>query len=249
MDVDRGEPVLLSAQPFRAVMQWELKDHGPQDGAVQIQVGTLVENDWYVDHLGFGARRFGDKQAAWGAVRRLMGMHEGRWEQVPCDRKPWFRLRRSDGSRLLYDTDDVSLYECWGRQKEEIWHRYFAAISAGSTLRTTQLHRMLDGYIELTEYRDPMDGSTRYALDKSRDGSTMVIDYPKRELAEPRYEHFVGKSVSADYPFRSSDVPGVPVDGSSPAPRGVVELADGTIVASADLDEYERLWGSTRRRC
>jgi hypothetical protein len=34
---------------------------------------------------GYGRRDVDDKQAAWTAVRHLMGHHDGRWETVPCD--------------------------------------------------------------------------------------------------------------------------------------------------------------------
>src|SRR5207248_11598539 len=135
-----------------------------------IQVGTFASGGWYVRHNGFGARRFEDKQVAWQAVRGLMDCHEGRWEQVAADRAPFLAVSGPDGSRVLYDmNDDECLYGCWGGLKDEIWDRYQTAFGNGATLRRTVTHALLDGYIELVSYHDPLDGNERYAVTTARD--------------------------------------------------------------------------------
>ena len=98
---------------------------------VHIQVGT-IRGGWYVNHMGFGARRFADRRAAWDATRGLMARHQGRWDTVDPDSKPFAAVRRPDGSRTLYDSlGGECLYGCWGDQKETLWARYTAAIGAG----------------------------------------------------------------------------------------------------------------------
>lgn len=91
------------------VMQWMLTDYGPMDEQVHIQVGT-VESAYYVDHTGFGRRRYPDRQEAWDAVRSMMGRHEGKWREVSCDDAPFAALLRRDGGRVLYDTGGNCLY-------------------------------------------------------------------------------------------------------------------------------------------
>jgi hypothetical protein len=84
MDVDAGEPIkLMLGGNHTYLMWWELKDVSEPDSA-HIAVGVLAEGGWYVQHTRHGCRRFASKQAAWTAVRRLMGQQPlGRWEQVP----------------------------------------------------------------------------------------------------------------------------------------------------------------------
>ena len=187
MDVDPGEPIDLLAVRRHAVMQWELVATGSDDWA-HIQVGTLAQGGWYVDHTGFGTRRFGTRQAAWAAVRRIAGRHDGDWKRIPCDSGPRERVRPPDGSRILF-SDGCSLYHCWGRDKERIWRRYEAAITgSGRLLRTTETDR---GGLELREYTDPFDGSTRYAVNDLGYHDFRMTDYSDRAGAELRYESAV----------------------------------------------------------
>jgi hypothetical protein len=193
MDVDPGEPIDLLTVRRQAVMQWELVSAGPDDWA-HIQVGTLVRGGWYVDHTGFGTRGFGDKQAAWAAVRRLAGLHDGDWKRVPCDGAPRQRVRPLDGARILFSgSDGYSLYHCWGRHKERIWRRYEAAITgSGQLLRNTENDPTTDhGGYELREYTDPFDGSTRYALGDLGYHDFRMTDYPDLATAQRQYESAV----------------------------------------------------------
>lgn len=247
VSVERGEIITLRGGQHRAVMQWALRDFRPMDASAQIQVGTLAAGrGWYVDHIGFGTRRFGDKHAAWTVTRQLMGLHEGHWEEVPVNRGPFLVVRRSDGSRVLYDqNDDECLYSYWGELKDRFWGRYTAAMNAGTKLRNTTTHKLFEGFITLSEYTDPTEGTTRYVLERAREGGGdyRVIDYPDRELAETRYEQSVRGNARRNYPYQSSDVDGVPVDSASADPPGIRRLPSGEIVATADLDEYEGLYG------
>lgn len=187
MDVDPGEPIDLLTVRRHAVMQWELVATGSDDWA-HIQVGTLDQGGWYVDHTGFGTRRFGARQAAWAAVRRIAGRHDGDWKRIPCDSGPRERVRPPDGSRILFG-DDCSLYQCWGRDKERIWRRYEAAITgSGRLLRATETDR---GGLELREYTDPFDNSTRYAVNDLGYHDFRMTDYPDRADAELRYQSAV----------------------------------------------------------
>lgn len=190
MDVDPGEPIDLLVVRRHAVMQWELVPTAGEDWA-HIQVGTLDLGGWYVDHTGFGTRRFGTKQAAWAAVRRLTGRHDGDWKRVPCDSGPRQTVRGPDGSRVLFSgSDEHSLYRCWGRDKERIWRRYEAAITGeGRLLRGTEQDPSTErGGFELREYTDPFDGSTRYALSDLGYHTFRMIDFPDRATAQARYE-------------------------------------------------------------
>jgi WD40 repeat protein len=246
MDIDRGSEVALDATDHQPVMQWELTDRGQYDGAVHIQVGTLASGGWYVRHRGFGNRRFGDKAAAWRAVRGLMGQHEGRWQQVPSDPQPFLALLRPDGSRVLYDNqDDECLFACWGDQQDEIWEKYEAAMRAGRILRMTEGHALFGGYIHLISYHDPLDGSQRYALATAREEGTdyYVVDYPDHGLADRGYERYVLANDDEEFRYKSSDVVGVRVDSRSRLPEGLVQLPDGGITAADNLDEYKRAYG------
>jgi hypothetical protein len=196
MDVDPGEPIDLLTARRAAVMQWELVPAGPDDWA-HIQVGTLDGGGWYVDHTGFGTRRFGTKHAAWVAVRRLAALHDGDWKRVPCDAGPRRRVRSPDGARLLFSgSDGCSLYHSWGRDKERIWRRYEAAVTdGGRLLRSTGNDPSTDrGAFELREYVDPFDGSTRYALSDMGTHAFRMTDYPDFATAEQRYEAAVRRS-------------------------------------------------------
>lgn len=192
MDVDPGEPIDLLAVRRQAVMQWELV--APADDWAHIQVGRLALGGWYVDHTGFGTRRFATKQAAWSAVRRLAELHDGDWKRVACDSGPRQKVRPPGGARILFSgADGCSLYHSWGRDKERIWRRYEAAITRGGTLlRGTDDDPSSDhGGYELREYTDPFDGSTRYALSDMGYHDFRMTDYPDRAAAESRYESAV----------------------------------------------------------
>src|SRR5207302_1525496 len=102
-----------------AVMQWMLTAVAPLDGQVHIQVGTLP-GGYYVDHTGFGTRKFPDKNTAWDAIKELMRRHRGEWREVPCDRAPFVALRRPDGSRVIYDINGDCLHEHWGEFKDTL---------------------------------------------------------------------------------------------------------------------------------
>ena len=189
MEVDPGEPVDLLAVRRQAVVQWELVPTEAGDWA-DIQVGTLADGGWYVDHTGFGTRRFGDKRAAWAAVRRLAARHDGDWKRVPCDSGPRQRVRPADGSRILFSgTDGNALYQCWGREKEHVWRRYEAAITGeGRLLRHTGTDTSTDrGGCELREYVDPFDGSTRYAVSELGYHHFRMTDHPDLAAAERHY--------------------------------------------------------------
>lgn len=133
--MDSGEPLDAQGMRLRGAAQWQLISAGGSPNDIFIQVGSLPGGRLYVDHLGFGARRFGCKSAAWQAVQRLMTCHAGKCDQVDVDRRPWFKLRRSDGSRLPYDTDGKCLYECWGKYADSIWEKYLQAINSGIEFR------------------------------------------------------------------------------------------------------------------
>lgn len=193
MEVDPGEAIDLPAVRRHAVMQWELVPTGSGDWA-HIQVGTLGAGGWYVDHTGFGTRRFTDKRAAWAAVRRLAGLHDGDWKRVPCDSAPRQRVRSPDGSRILFSgSDDNALYHCWGRDKERVWRRYEAAITGdGRLLRGTGNDASTDrGGCELREYTDPFDGSTRYAVSDMGYHHFRMTDHTDLATAQRHYESAV----------------------------------------------------------
>ncbi|MEV4095015.1 WD40 repeat domain-containing protein [Streptosporangium saharense] len=245
MEIDPCAEVALDAERYRAVMQWALKDHDPLDGSAHIQVGTLAGEGWYVRHLGFGGRRFGDKQAAWNAIRELMGRHKGRWEQIALNSGPFSTVFRPDGSRVLYDmNDDACLYSYWGRRKDPLWERFSTAIASGTTSRRTETHSLFEGYIELVEYDDPLDGSRRHAVITARDPGSdyRVVDHPQRRRAEAEYERAVYDNLDEDFPYQVCDIPSVPVDRRSRPPEGLTVLSSGTILDSGDLDAYRRMY-------
>lgn len=236
----------MEAERHVAVMQWKLRDSGPLDGAVNIQVGTVTDAGWYVWHQGFGRRQFADKQDAWSAVRALMDQHEGRWERVEVDPGPFLTLCPADGPRVLYDTDrDESLYACWGRQKDKRWDTYLAAINAGTTLRCTETHALLGGSIELIEYRDPLDDRRRYAVSTAISEGTdwLVVDYPERARADAAYEQSVYDNVDDEFPFKSSHIIEVTVDRASEPPDGLTVLPSGEVIDTGDLEEYYDMYG------
>jgi hypothetical protein len=247
VEIDRGQPVSLERERHEAVAQWALKDSGPLDGDVHIQVGTLDSGDWYVNHMGFGVRRFEDKQAAWDAVRGLMGRHEGRWERVEPDSRPFLAVRRPDGSRVLYDMNgEETLHACWGDQKEQLWDTFFAAINAGERLRMTETYQWPDdagGYIDMVKYCDPLDGSQRYVVTVSYSAMCYMVDFPDHDRAEAEYVKEVYANQDEELPYKSTDIAGIKVDRESRPPKGLTFLPDGSAIATDNLDEYKRLHG------
>jgi WD40 repeat protein len=250
VDVDRGTEVTLEAADHQPVMQWQLTNSNKRDGVVHIQVGTLTSGGWYVRHRGFGSRRFADKAAAWRAARGLMEQHQGKWEQVTADSRPFLTLLRPDGSRVLYDNQDSEcLYACWGDKKDLFWDRYEAAIDAGRVLRETETHALLGGFYYLIQYTDPLDGSQRYALTTCRSEGVdyHVVDYPDPGQADQEYEEFVLGNEDDEFPYKSSDVVCAAVDRTSRLPDGLTQLPSGEIIATDDLEEYNRIYGLPSR--
>jgi hypothetical protein len=190
MNSDAGQPLeWWWKRSHVCLARWNLHD-APPLSAGQISVGTFDEGGWYVDHGGLGCRGFSDKKAAWDAVRRLMSLHDGRWEQVPggTERRSSLQL---DGSRVIYSDADDDMYSRWGRLKEERWARYFAAITAGTKLRHSEEHPDMGGYVTLAEYRDPYNDSTRFVVDDQGGGVPEVRDYPYRNQADRAYVNAV----------------------------------------------------------
>lgn len=237
MEMVRGTMIDLENDAHEPVAQWELREHHPLDVVVRIQVG-MVDGGWYVRHQGFGDRRFADKTAAWQAVRRLMGQHDAGWERADVDSEPFRVLCRLDGSRVLYDThDDETLHACWGRRRDERWNAYLAALNAGETLRTTQTHALLEGTIQLIKYRDPTDGTQRYAVSRAVEAGVdwRVVDYHERGAADTQYEQEVWNNINSELPYRSSDIVDVPVSRRSRPPEGLSVSPSGEIGETSDL--------------
>jgi hypothetical protein len=234
------------------VMQWVLRDHGPMDGPVHIQVGEFASGGWYVRHQGFGARSFPDKHAAWHAVQTQMRRHEGRWEEVPADPEPFHRLYGAEGSRVLYDTDGSCLYECWGELKDSLWGELLAAIHAGTTLRRTETHALLGGSIEVARYEDPKDGAPRFAVIRAIDPGSdyRVVDYPDADTAVRTYAELVRSHEDPELPYRDTDLDGVgyeaPIAGRPELPDDLSALPDGSVISSADVDEWRYVHGAPR---
>ncbi|MEV4624906.1 hypothetical protein AB0J90_01260 [Micromonospora sp. NPDC049523] len=239
MDTGAGQPVQWWwKKPHVCLARWELRDAPPLN-AGQISVGKFDGGDWWVDHGGFGCRRFPDKNTAWTAVRRLMGLHDGNWVQVPGDSERRSPLR-FDGSRTLYSDGGGDMYSHWGRAKEKRWNRYSAAIAAGTRLRHSEEHPAMGGYVTLSEYRDPYDDSIRFVVDDQCDGIPDVNDYPYRNKADRAYVSAVWSHASRRFPYVSTDVPKVPAD-SRPEP---VRYGEGgsVILDDSQARSYERSW-------
>lgn len=226
-------------------MQWTLTDRAPLYEQVHIQVGTLATG-YYVDHTGFGIRRFPDKQTAWDATKELMRRHRGEWHEVPCDCEPFAALRPPDGSRVLYDTAGDCLWGHWGELKDTLWDRYPKAMGVGDTFRRTETHALLEGYIEAVTYIEPDTGVERYAVVTALDPGSdyRVVDYPDRDAANAAYEKEVYANWDEELPYRSSDLRDVPVDRRSALPDGLVMLDDGAVMHE---DDYEELYGAPIR--
>ena len=92
---------------------------------------------------------------------------------------------------------------------------------------------------------DPLDGSQRYALTTAREAGAdyRVVDYPDQRLAESEYERYVIDSEDEEFPYKSSDVAAVPVDRRSRLPEGLTALPSGEIIATDDVEEYNRIYG------
>lgn len=80
-------------------------------------------------------------------------------------------------------------------------------------------------------------------MSRDEGGDYRVIDYPNLELATERYEQKVRRDARDRYPYKASDVKGVPIATGSVDPPGMRRLANGAYVAAADLSEYENLYG------
>ncbi|WP_239310295.1 hypothetical protein [Frankia sp. Cj3] len=186
-------------------MRWELRDAGKWEQA-QIAVSSGDDGAWYVQHTGFGCRRFAAKKSAWLAVRRLMACHDGRWEVVPRDARPLDPDISDNDSRLLYIDNGHSLYGSWGRHRDRVWGRYIAAMENGSVLRRTDKHPKVGGSILVHEYIDPVDGSTRYTLDFTHGDYQCTSDYGDLDTAVDCYKETVYNNNDPDHPYVSSDL-------------------------------------------
>jgi WD40 repeat protein len=249
MGSDPERSIDLDTEQFEARAQWVLTESGPFDARVHIQVGTLASGGWYVRHPGFGTHGFEDKQAAWDAVRGLMALHRGRWERTDPDPRPFAVARQPDGARVLYDNEDAnSLHGCWGEQKDQRWWgQYSAALDAGTVLRRTQVHPLIQGEITLVEYQEPQAGATRYALSVSHDSAYYVVDYPDRDQADAAYEKQVRDHADDQFPYLSTDIAEIRVDRRSRPPDDLGITGDGAIAAADDVDEYNYLYSLTPR--
>lgn len=217
---------MLGNSEHGCVMRWNLQglcdaESDPRRAEfAYLSVGTLADGGWYVDHTGFGTRRFADKHAAWAAVRRLMSLHEGEWEQVRPDAEVQHQPITADGWRVLYNASGLALYNSWGELRERIWERYKQAISKGRKLGDTKRHWTLDGHIFLMRYIDPLDRSVRYAVDDLigdwEYGKRHIADHHDRTEAEIRYRQVVREAAHKGSRFPWSDVPGVPIHLAKP---------------------------------
>lgn len=201
-------------------MRWNLnggQERTPRHADfAHIAVGTLTDGGWYVDHTGFGTRRFTDKHAAWAAIRRLMSLHEGWWEHVQPHAELDNNPITADGWRLIYSTSGGALYNCWGQLREKMWERYSAAIRKGRRLGDTKRHWSVDGHIYLYRYTDPLARVTRYAIHDMTGGweypsKLHVFDHHDYYATKARYAEVVRKAASKGSPFPWSDVPDVPL--------------------------------------
>jgi hypothetical protein len=221
VSADTGQPLnWWWKRPHNCLARWTLLDTA--EWPVQISVGTLSQGGWYVDHGGFGCRGFPDKAAAWAAIRHLMSLHDGSWEQLPGDSE---RLspQEFDGSRTLFSESLDCMQKQWGRLREERWASYVAAINAGTRLEQEEIPGY--GRLTLTEYLDPFDRSARFAVDDHGGLIHELTDYQYRKQATRRYSQLV---VQASY-YASRDL------GDRPRHR-----REGGIVLYDGLTEYER---------
>jgi WD40 repeat protein len=243
--IDPGVEVTLEGCQHEAVMQWKLTRSGPMDGSPHIQVGTLTGGEWYVRHMGFGSRRFRDKQSAWQGVQSLMARHQGEWVQTTPGDEPFLAVCRADGSRVVYDAigDDECLVGCWGDKRDKLWDQYFKAVHSGPALRRTEAHELRGGSIEMTRYADPADGSERYAVVDALNGDCRIVDYPDRQAAEAAYEEAVYENMDDESPYKSCDIEDVRIDRRSKSPEGITVLPSGEIVATDDLEFYNEIYG------
>ena|SRR2546421_8126453 len=234
MEEDSGQPIVLRDTEHACVMRWNLLAHIPQRDMAHIAVGTLADGGWYVDHTGFGTRRFTGRHAAWAAIRRLMDLHEGRWEEVPPSTELPHEVVSADGWRVLYSTSTPSLYRAWGRLASGIWGSYDKAIRFGRRLRNTRRHWERPGDITLRRYTDPRDRTTRYAIDditgsdRFHTDKRHVTDHTDRAVAEERYIQRVLNAADDKYPFPWSDVDGVPLHVVKNPNRLYTTLYDGS---------------------
>ncbi|MFD5861475.1 GNAT family N-acetyltransferase [Streptomyces chartreusis] len=227
MTGETGQPVVLQNAAHQCAKQWNLQTNA-RFAAAHISVGTLAAGDWYVDHTGFGTRRFADKHAAWASICRLMDLHEGSWEEVPPGTNLLHRFVDDDGLRLLYSSTDYSLYGTWGRLAESIWDSYTRAMRTRRKIRDTRRHWERSGDITLRRYTDPRDRRARYVVEDVRGSQQKYLDHPDRAVAEERYEQLVRAAADRAYPFPWSDVQGVPLHVVKNPKRILTTLYDGT---------------------
>jgi hypothetical protein len=237
MSSDVGQPLeWWWKRPHTCLARWNLHDPAPL-GDGQISVGKLGEDRWYVDHGGFGCRSFPDRDAAWRAVRSLMRLHEGHWEQVSGDSE-----RRSpllfNGARVIYSDGGDDMHGHWGKLRKERLTRYLSAIHAAPRLRHSEEHPAMGGHVTLAEYRDPYDGSTRFVVDDQHEAVPHVVDYPYRKQADRVYVRSVWSRAGRRFPYVSTDVPNVPTS-RHPSP---LRRSEGDIILYDQVPEYEDLW-------
>lgn len=226
MGADVGQPLnWWWKRPHKCLARWNHWNAG--EWTLQISVGTLAEGGWYVDHGGFGCRGFPDKVTAWAAIRHLMSLHEGSWEQFPGDSER-VSPQEFDGSRTLFSEYGDCMQKHWGRLREERWASYVAAINAGMRLEREEIPG--HGHITLTEYNDPYDSSARFAVDDHGDETRELTDYQYRKQATRQYSQLL---YLASY-YASRDL--------GDRPR---RTRDGGILLYDGLSEYER---SLKRR-
>ncbi|MFJ2006674.1 hypothetical protein [Streptomyces chartreusis] len=219
--------MVLQNVAHQCVKRWSLQADA-RYAVAHISVGSLIDGDWYVDHTGFGTRRFADKHAAWAAIRRLMYLHEGAWGEVPPSAELPHEFVSADGWRVLYSTSEYSLYGTWGRMADRIWGSYTRAIRARRKIRDTRRHWERSGDITLRRYTDPRDRQARYVVEDVCGSKQQFLDHPDRTVAEERYEQLVRAAADRAYPFPWSDVQGVPLHVVKNPKRIFTTLYDGT---------------------
>src|SRR3569833_1601642 len=139
---------------------------------------------------------------------------------------------RGTGSRVLYATDgSPSLYDDWGPRPDQRWDAYLAAMNAGEPLRRTETRALLDGVIELIGYRDPFDGSLRFAVSTAVEsgGDWRVVDFRELGPADDEYEREVLDNADPELPYKASDIIDVPISRRSRLPDGLSVAPSGEV--------------------
>jgi WD40 repeat protein len=130
----------------------------------------------------------------------------------------------------------------WGDLKDSLWSRVQDALDAGRVVRRTKSHAISPGSTKVIAYRDPDTGAERGVVETTVDeeGAHSIIEHPSLGAAIAAYEAQVRADSSEDFPFLSSDVPGVETNSLSPMPREMVQTDDGGWMHELD---YEQLYG------